>query len=108
MKYTFDPKYGGMTQKKDPAKEIQNAVRSDSSIERGHVFEESTIIRNELAICTENGNHYCVVSCNGVWRCIGRIVNMPAIRFASYGPMVNFHLAWQSGVPVEDPRHHGE
>lgn len=106
MKYQFDPKTGGMSPKKDPSRDIIDAVRRDASIERGHVFKEHNLIRENLAMCTEpNGNVYCVVKLNGQWRCIGRVVNIQAIRQASYGPLVNFHLAWQSGVQVEDPRH---
>lgn len=104
MKYTFNPKTGGMSPKKDPSRDIQDAVRRDSGIEPGHQFTDTSFIRDGLAVCTEaGGNHYCVVRLNGEWRCIGRIVNMNAIRKASYGPLVDFHLAWQSGVKVRKP-----
>lgn len=106
MKYQFNPKTGAMAPKKDPSRDIQNALRRDASIERGHVFPQHTLIREELAVCTEaNGNIYCVVRINGQWRCLGRIVDLQAIRMASYGPLTYFHVAWQNGVPVEDPRH---
>lgn len=104
MKYTFNPKTGGMSPKKDPSREIQNALRRDSGIEPGHKFTDTTLIRENLAVCTENGNDYCVARINGQWRCLGRIVDMAAIRRASYGPLVDFHLAWMSGVKVSDPR----
>ena len=104
MKYTFDPKTGGMSPKKDPSRDIQDALRRDSGIEPGHQFTDTSLIRENLAVCTENGNHYCVVRINGQWRCLGRITDMAAIRRASYGPLVDFHIAWQSGVKVADPR----
>ena len=109
MKFKFNPRTGGMTPEKDPSREILDAVRRDASIERGHAFQSCTLIRESLAMCTEpDGNTYCVVRLNGQWRCIGRVVNMAAIRKASYGPLVNFHLAWQSGVQVTDPRESDE
>lgn len=103
MKYEFNPKTGGMTPKQDPQKDILNAVRHDAAIENGHLFTDYRVIRDGLIMATENGNHYCVVFFNGSWRCIGRVVNLQAIRSASYGPRINFFLAWQSGTPVVKP-----
>lgn len=103
MKFTFDNRTGTMVPAKDPRKEIQNAVRHDAGIEPGHLFTDYTVIRDGLVMANENGNAYCVVRTNGEWRCIGRVVNLQAIRKASYGPLVDFHLAWQSGVKVQKP-----
>ena len=103
MKYEFNPKTGGMAPKQDPQKDILKAVRHDAAIEKGHLFTDCTFIRDGLVMATENGNHYCAVRTNGEWRCIGRVIDTAAIRKASYGPLVNFHLAWQSGTPIQKP-----
>lgn len=108
MKYAFNPKTGGMAPKQDPQGEILKAVRRDAGIEKGHLFTDFTVIRDGLAIATENGNSYCIVRLNGSWKCIGRITDLQTIRKASYGPLVNFHLAWQSGTPVPQPSADGE
>lgn len=93
-----------MVPARDPRKEIQNAVRRDSLIEKGHLFTSCTRIREDLAMCTENGNVYCVVRINGQWRCIGRVIDINTIRHASYGPLTDFHIAWQSGTEVQAPQ----
>lgn len=103
MKFKMNPRTGHMEPVKDPAREIQDAVRRDASIEKGHRFGQATVIRDGLAMCSENGNTYCAVRTNGQWRCLGRVVNLQAIKKASYGPLTDFHLAWQSGTEIADP-----
>lgn len=103
MKFKFNPRTGQMEPAKDPRRDIQDALRRDASIERGHRFQDCTVIRDGLAMCNENGNTYCAVRINGQWRCLGRVVNLQAIKKASYGPLADFHLAWQSGVEIADP-----
>lgn len=104
MKFEFDPRTGQMGIKPDPQKEILQAVRRDASVERGQTFPEHTVIREGFVMCRdEHGTPYCVIRLNGQWRCIGRVVNQAVIQRHSHGPLVNFHLAWQSGVEVADP-----
>ena len=104
MKFTLDNRTGTMVPARDPRKEIQNAVRRDSSIEKGHLFTDCTRIREDLAMCAENGNAYCAVRINGQWRCIGRVTDMAVIRKASYGPLTDFHTAWMSGTEIQKPQ----
>ena len=104
MKFEFDPRTGRMGVKPDPQKEILQAVRRDASVEKGQTFPNQTTIREGLVMCRdENGTPYCVVRLNGQWRCIGRVVDQATIRRRSYGPLIDFHLAWQSGTPVANP-----
>lgn len=103
MKFGFNPRTGRMEPVQDPRREIQNAVRRDASIEKGHVFQSATAIRDGLAMCSENGNAYCAVKLNGQWRCIGRVVNLQAVKKASHGPLADFHLAWMSGTEIANP-----
>lgn len=105
MKFTFDNRTGTMVPARDPRKEIQNAVRRDASVVKGQTFPTHTTIREGLVMCRdENGTPYCVVRLNGQWRCIGRVIDIATIRRASYGPLVDFHLAWQSGIEVQAPQ----
>lgn len=100
MKYKLNPRTGHMEPVETSQDRIAKALRRDASVTQNTEWTKVDRVRENAAIAHLNGNQYLCMNLNGQWRCCGRIIDGYTISAMLRGALVDFHQAWQSGVPT--------